>query len=208
MARASGPWLLAASLLGILAGSSAGVAQSGRGWVDPPPEAGAHAQTPAPPPSPAAQPAVSGTTAPSGQQPSTAADTRAEDTKASAAAPVPAGTSARKSASNTIVKQKPSAARKANLPSQTASSSTRRPKRNEQIVVRRRAPEVDAAQTETGSVGDRRDRFTRFGPPGDGRGPGLQLMRLRTIQLPDGRRIDVLTRPDQDITSEMVRDGY
>jgi hypothetical protein len=32
-------------------------------------------------------------------------------------------------------------------------------------------------------------------------------MRLRTIELPDGRRIDILTRPDQDIASELP-DGY
>ena len=63
------------------------------------------------------------------------------------------------------------------------------------------------SQAESRRAFERRARVTRYGSMQEGLDAGLQVMRLRTIQLPDGRRIDVLTRPDQDIASGLP-DGY
>jgi hypothetical protein len=108
-------------------------------------------------------------------------------------------------ATETQVKPKASIERKTRA-SQQASSSIRNQKRNGQAE-RRREARAQAMQARARDAMERRARFSRYGSVQEGLDAGLQVMRLRTIQLPDGRRITVLTRPDQDIASGLP-DGY
>ncbi|NBJ13140.1 hypothetical protein [Microvirga arsenatis] len=66
-------------------------------------------------------------------------------------------------------------------------------------MVRRREPDTTASHAQPRNGAERRARILRYGSAQEGVDAGLQVMRLRTIQLPDGRRIDILTRPDQDL---------
>jgi hypothetical protein len=118
----------------------------------------------------------------------------------------PAPVLSRKPASDDEVKQEAAAERKArSAPPRQASSPVRKPK--EEQAVRRREPRTEISRAEPRSGVERRARITRNGSIREGGGSDLQLMRLRTIELPDGRRIEILTRPDQDIASELP-DGY
>lgn len=209
MAGASGRWLATASLLGALASSPASFAQAERPWIDPPPEAGSQAPAPSPAPSlapaqPPAQAAISQPAPASSQQASTAASSQASEEKKTVEAPAPVVS--RKPASDDRAKQKAAVERKArSTPPRQASSPVRN--RNEEQAVRRREPRTELSRAEPRSGVERRARITRYGSIREGGGSDLQLMRLRTIELPDGRRIEILTRPDQDITSELP-DGY
>jgi len=90
--------------------------------------------------------------------------------------------------------------------SQQARSSTRNQRQANQVV-RRRAGGTEMSQADPRNTFERRARGMRYGSVQEGLDAGLQVMRLRTIQLPNGRRIEVLTRPDQDIASGLP-DGY
>lgn len=194
-------WLVTASLVGLLGSPSAALAQAGRPWVDPPSESEAKtqppAQAPASLPAPPAQAAVPDSATPPVPSP--------PESKASAASPA-AEASSRKTAADGPTKQKASADRKVRARSQQASSSARNQRREVQVV-RRRATGAQISQAEPRNAIERRARVTRYGSIREGMDSGLQVMRLRTIQLPDGRRIDILTRPDQDIASGLP-DGY
>ncbi|WP_201863187.1 hypothetical protein [Microvirga soli] len=76
------------------------------------------------------------------------------------------------------------------------------------MATKRREPgsEVSEARPPRSGI-ERRARATRYGSAQEGIDAGLEVMRLRTIQLPDGRRIEVLTRPNQDIAGGLP-DGY
>jgi hypothetical protein len=199
----SGRWLMAASLVGAL-GSPLGVlAQAERPWVDPPLETGTKAQLPASAPSslPGAPPAQAA--APNSATPPIPSPT---ETKASTEAQPADETSPRKAATDSQTRKKAATARKTRAQSLQANSSARSQRRVGQVV-RRRAPRTEVSQAEPRSAIERRARVTRYGSVREGLDAGLQVMRLRTIQLPDGRRIDILTRPDQDIASGLP-DGY
>ena len=213
MAGGSGRWLLTASLLSILASPSASLAQAERAWVDPPPETGSQTPTPAPSAAPLSSPPPPQAAAPDPapavpQQASTAPSAGASEEKKDVAPPSPAA--ARKPGSENPAKQNAAAERKVrSSPSRQASSPVR--SRREEQSARRREPATEtsreASRAEPRSRIERRARITRNGRIQEEGGSDLQLMRLRTIQLPDGRRIDILTRPDQDIASELP-DGY
>ncbi len=215
MAGGSGRWLVTASLLGVLASPSASLAQTERAWVDPPPEAGSQTPTPAPsaappssPPPPAPQAAAPDPAPAAPQQASTAPSAGAGEEKKDVPSPSP--TAARKPDSENPAKQKAAAERKVrSSPPRQASSPVR--SRKEEQSARRREPAAESSRevsrAEPRSRVERRARITRYGTIQEEGGSDLQLMRLRTIQLPDGRRIDILTRPDQDIASELP-DGY
>ena len=207
MAGGSGRWLVTATLLGALASSPASFAQEERPWVDPPPETGpqAPAAPPAAPSIPApAQAAAPNPTPAAPQQASTAPPVRTVEEKKDVEAPSP--TLSRKPASDDRVRQKTAAEGKVrSSPPRQASSPVR--KRNEEQAARRREPRTEVSRAEPRSSLERRARITRNGSIREEGGSDLQLMRLRTIELPDGRRIDILTRPDQDIASELP-DGY
>ncbi len=203
MAGASGRWLLTASLLGTLASSPASLAQTDRPWVDPPPETGTQAPSPAPSQPPAQSATAKPAPAPP-QQASTAPSLQASEEKKDAAASSPV--LSRKPASDDGVKQKAAVERKVrSTPPRQASSPVRN--RAEEQTARRREPRNEVTRAEPRGGVERRARIARNGSIREGGGSDLQLMRLRTIELPDGRRIDILTRPDQDIASELP-DGY
>ncbi|MBA1158565.1 hypothetical protein [Microvirga mediterraneensis] len=111
-----------------------------------------------------------------------------------------------KTATDKPAKQKSVVERKARAVSQQASSSSRNQRQTTQVV-RRRTGGTEVSQAEPRNAIERRVRAVRYGSVQEGLDAGLQVMRLRTIQLPDGRRIEVLTRPDQDIASGLP-DGY
>jgi hypothetical protein len=115
--------------------------------------------------------------------------------------------SPRKEKADAEAKQKTTAERKVRPPTQQARSVTRSQKR-ERLATRRRKPNSEVSETRPPRNGiERRARATRYGSIQEGIDAGLEVMRLRTIQLPDGRRIEVLTRPNQDIAGGLP-DGY
>jgi hypothetical protein len=198
-----GRWLMAATLVGALGGPLGAFAQAERPWVDPPLETGnktplpasAPSSLPATPPAQAVVPNAVTSIIPS-----------PTETKASAEAQPADETSPRKAATDRQTRKKTTTARKTRTQSLQANSSARSQRRVGQVV-RRRAPRMEVSQAEPRSAIERRARVTRYGSVREGLESGLQVMRLRTIQLPDGRRIDILTRPDQDIASGFP-DGY
>lgn len=203
MAKFSGRWLVTASLVGLLGSPLTALAQAGRPWVDPPSESETKLQAPSSAPSslpvtPPAQAAVPNSAAPPVSYPT--------ETKVSTESPLADETAPHKTATDNQTKQKAVTERKARAPSQQASSSARNQRREGQVV-RRRATGTEVSQAQPRNAIERRARVTRYGSVREGLDAGLQVMRLRTIQLPDGRRIDVLTRPDQDIASGFP-DGY
>jgi hypothetical protein len=209
MAGSSGRWLLTASLIGVLSATAPVLAQAGRPWVDPPPESGtAPSSPPAPAPAAPAPQAAAPAPALSTPQPSSAsAPSEASKEKEAVASRTPAEVSPRKEAAGEQVEQKAVTERKVRRSPQQARNATRPQKREEQTA-RRREPGLEVSQARPPRNGiERRARITRYGSAQEGVDAGLEVMRLRTIQLPDGRRIEILTRPNQDIASQLP-DGY
>ena len=205
MARSPGRWLLTASLISVLSAATPALAQAERPWVDPPPENGA-APSSTPAPAPAVQPPQA--PAPAVARPSSAsAPSEVPKEKEAVAAQSPAEVAPRKEKADAGAKQKTVTERKVRPPAQQARSVTRSQKR-ERLATRRREPgsEVSEARPPRNGI-ERRARATRYGSVQEGIDAGLEVMRLRTIQLPDGRRIEVLTRPNQDIAGGLP-DGY
>jgi len=200
-------WLVTVSLAGFLVIPVVAHAQSGRPWVDPPAESDATPLRPAPTatPAPVALPAKPAETVTSPAQQASKPALQSDTVNADAELQRPSDASQQNAATGDQVKPKPSIERKTRA-SQQASSSARSQKRNAQVE-RRREARTRMSQAEARNAFERRARFTRYGSVQDGLDAGLQVMRLRTIQLPDGRRITVLTRPDQDIASG-IPDGY
>jgi hypothetical protein len=200
-------WLVTVSLAGFLVIPVVAHAQSGRPWVDPPAESDATPLRPAPTatPAPVASPAKPAETVTSPAQHASKPALQSDTVNADAELQRPSDASQQNAATGDQVKPKPSIERKTRA-SQQASSSARSQKRNAQVE-RRREARTRMSQAEARNSFERRARFTRYGSVQDGLDAGLQVMRLRTIQLPDGRRITVLTRPDQDIASG-IPDGY
>lgn len=211
MEGSSGRWLLAASLISVLLATAPVFAQAGRPWVDPPPESGT---TPSSPPTPApvasapaAQPSQAAASVPAPQPSSASAPSEPPKEKDAVASRSPAEVTPRREGAGEQVEQKTATERKVRRPQQQARSATRPQKREEQTA-RRREPALEVSQARPPRNGiERRARITRYGSVQEGVDAGLEVMRLRTIQLPDGRRIEVLTRPNQDIASQ-IPDGY
>jgi hypothetical protein len=210
MAGSPRRWLWAASLIGVMSAAPV-LAQAGRPWVDPPAEGSA---TPSSPPAsaPAAQQpqavAPASAPAPAVAQPSSAsAPSEAPKEKESVAAQSPVEASPRKEKAGEQAKQKTVTERKVRPSAQQARSVTRSQKQERQAI-RRREPgsEVSEARLPRNGI-ERRARITRYGSVQEGVDAGLEVMRLQTIQLPDGRRIEILTRPNRDIAGELP-DGY
>ncbi len=212
MAGSSGHWLLAASLLGVLSAPAPVSAQAERAWVDPPAEnaATSPAAAPAPAaPAPQAPPPPPQAAAPA-PEPSSASTQAASD-KPKVERSSPSRASPRKEAASETAKKeqikKSTAARKVGISEQTSRKAARTQKREGQTA-RRHEPNSEVSEVRPPRNGiERRARITRYGSIQEGVDAGLEVMRLRTIQLPAGRRIDILTRPDQDLASELP-DGY
>jgi hypothetical protein len=205
MARSSGHWLLMASLMGILGTPIPVLAQAGRTWIDPPAESGTKSPTPAPA---VQQPQASAPAAlPPAQLSSSPVSTQTPKDKESAEAKALSVASPRREESRQQVKEKTATDGKVRQPSQQVRNAIRIQRRDEQVA-QRREPRVEVSQARPPRNGlERRARITRYGSVQEGVDAGLEVMRLRTIELPDGRRINVLTRPNQDIASQLP-DGY
>jgi hypothetical protein len=202
----SGRWLVTVSLAGFLVSPTFAHAQSGRAWVDPPAESDTSSPRPmkTPSPTPMAAPAKAAEPV-SVPQHAAKPVPHSEAVNADAELQRAPDASQQNAAVDEQAKPKPSVERKTRA-SRQAASSTRNQKRNAQIE-RRREARTQMSQAEPRNAFERRARIARYGSIQEGVDAGLQVMRLRTIQLPDGRRITVLTRPDQDIASGMI-DGY
>jgi len=207
MAGSSGHWLLTASLIGVLSTTVPVLAQAGRPWVDPPPENGTTPSSPAAAPA-ASPPQAAAPTSPTPQPSSTAsAPLQPAQDKETLAAQSRPEVSPRKEKAGEQAKQKTVTERKVRPSSQQARSAARPQKREEQATRRREpSPEVSQARAPRNGI-ERRARVTRHGSGQEGVHAGLVGLRLRTIQLPDGRRIRILTGPNQDIPSQ-PSDGY
>lgn len=184
------------SLLGLL-GIASPLAQAGRPWVDPPADGGAAGQpaSPSGAPAPAAgQP--SGATAPAPRN-----DASSGVTEFGAASP-----SLRPARKPATSRSSPAVAQKRKASSPPAREArSRTPRRAGAALAERRAPATGSAFAGRGSEVAGSSRAQRVQ---EGLASGLELMTLRTIQLPDGRRVRVLTRPDPDAVSELLADHY
>jgi len=170
----------------LLAMISPGQAQTPRPWVDPPPETG-----------PAASPPPASTGA------------EAKPSNAPAANPAPASAPAAQAA--TVVEKEKKVAQDASASgnekpaSKTvqkkvlSDSKTRPPSRA--VAVRNDRLRRPAQRRD---VAEEIPRGTRAERIREGVHSGLEVMTLRTIELPDGRRIQILTRPRPGAVSELI----
>ncbi len=208
--------LRTASLLSLLMGASAAIAQAERPWVDPPSEAGAQPQTAVPSqgqpaqgqPAPPATSDLSKPVSPSSDQASSDADKapasqtgqtdKSTDTAQSpSVAPQPKPTVKKQTPRRSVVE------RKTRAPSREASSGRNVRQRASAV---RRGPVGSTGSIEASQTRNR--RTTRFETVQEGVDSGLELMRMRTIQFPDGRRITILTRPEPGTLSGLADEPY
>lgn len=193
----------AASLLTALVGANVAWAQTGRPWVDPPADVGATGKTaPQPPassstsPDHASQPErkspPAGASEPRTESASTPQAAPATDQSAAAERPSP-----RKTVDSSRVRRSP--ARSAVVEGSNAS-------------VKRRAVASNRAKTAPATKIREAERFDRDGNRSarlrDGVNSGLEVMSLRTIEFPDGRRVDVLVRPGPRALSRLMDEAY
>ncbi len=181
-----------ASLMALLASASTGLAQTGRPWVDPPAESAPSPHASAPPasqPAPRAQPDQP-KLAPSDQPASSAAEDATLEQKetrkstASTQAAPPRAAATRKS----VARGGPS------KPGRVAERKPRSPTR--EATVARREPQRMMANSQG-------PRGVSYRNAQEGIAAGLELMRMRTIEFPDGRRITILTKPGRETLSEL-----
>ena len=169
--------------LGLAAAASPGNAQPARPWVDPPPEAGA--STPSPPPAPAVP-----------------------EAKAAAPQPDPASTAAtaegkepmerRSTGALSAAEQKPAAK---TLP-QRAVTERRDRKPSREVTAAR--SERQRQMNQRRDLAEQTSRSARAARVREGVNAGLEVMTLRTIEFPDGRRVQILTRPQPGAMSELL----
>jgi hypothetical protein len=175
-------WLAGVVLVaGGLAASSPSIAQATRPWVDPPAENGMPSSGSSPSSSPAPAEVKPATSA----LPPAAAKVEEADKpdmqQASETVDKPAAKPAPK---------KTVAERKARKPAVEADGSARSSKKR-------------AVASSNGSS-RQAARLTREERVRRGLDSGLELMTLRTIEYPDGRRVQILTRPSPGAMSEML----
>ncbi len=155
---------------GLFAATLPSHAQTARPWVDPPPEGGAASPLSNPQagePKPAA-------TRPASPELGTAAQPDEGSTELTRAQTKEASSPPPKSSSRKAAERKER---------RSVRSAAARSERSRQAVQRR-----DFAGA--GAYGTAEDRIR------EGRYSGLQVMTLRTIEFPDGRRVQILTRPE------------
>lgn len=179
-----------------LAMPSLGQAQSGRPWIDPPAEAGpaapssspsstaqetkpaAASPTPSPAPSPAASaPAAHATASTQGVMKDTPRQEKLETS------PSKPSKSASRSVSKKVTSEERTRPQSRGL--------VARSDRSRQGIQRRDVAEQDPR-------GGRAERIR------EGVNSGLEVMTLRTIEFPDGRRMQILTRPRPGEISELM----
>lgn len=184
-------WMGYTSLaFGLFAATAPGHAQSPRPWVDPPPEAGAAPSRPHP--APAANESKPATPQPAGAsaiaKPDVSGKEQARQTKEASSPSASTNTSQ-------SVKTPPRKAvveRRERRQNRSATASASRPRQT----IERREFAGPALQ------GTRTERVQR------GPNAGLQVMTLRTIEFPDGRRVQILTSPRPEAMSRLTEAPY
>lgn len=172
-------WISGLSVaLCLLSAPSHGQAQTERSWVDPPSDAGAPAPSPAmEQPKPASPTSGPSTDVQADQVSREKTPQRAAKT----AAPAPSKPVVKSTSQNAV------AERKVRKPTREATIRTERQKQA--------APRRELSEQTPRSA--RADRIR------EGVASGLELMTLRTIEYPDGRRVQILTRPRPGDMSEL-----
>lgn len=206
-----------AAVAASLAFTPGALAQSRSGWVDPPAPGSAAATPPAP--SVGAQVPPAATPAVAAVRPDPAPD-RTGSAPPAAAPPAtadsPDGARERRLAEEETARSaesvRPAAKAKSRLQARRARAAAARlalsERRRPLVRSRLRARPILAARARA----VQRHRVARRGPAVRLRGmrtafpPGLQVMRLRTIEFPDGRRIRILTRPDPGALRALLDD--
>jgi len=183
-------WIGSVSLaFGLLAAVVPGHAQSPRPWVDPPPEAGA-------PPPPSSSTPVASETKPATVQP----------------APQPATTSAAAKPNETNrdqAKQRTEEASSSIQDTRASKSPSRKAltERKDRQQSRSTPPAKNERSKQTvqrRELAAQKPRETRAERIREGVNAGLEVMTLRTIEFPDGRRVQILTRPRPGAMSELM----
>ncbi|MEZ0169722.1 hypothetical protein [Microvirga sp. TS319] len=169
--------------LGLIAGASTGYAQSSRAWVDPPPEAGAASSS-------AAAPAIS-TSKPAAPHPPATDGNAASKTDAANRKQALQGTD---EASPSVGEEKPAAKTQ---PRKTVREN--RDRRQQTRTAARGEPSIRSRRTADRISGPSRADRVR-----EGINSGLEVMTLRTIEFPDGRRVQILTRPHPEAMSGLM----
>jgi hypothetical protein len=172
----------AVSLLAFLTSTSAAVSQEGRPWVDPPSDSVAPTKTPpAPVPSPA-PPQANVPAAPP------------EAIKESAQVQRPS--EAQEKASTETVR------------SNRKVAAERKPRKGSAKVVASTKPSASAGTRKQTALERRSRNNVRSAKVRDAVNSGLEVMSLRTIEFPDGRRIEVLVRPSPGTVSRLMNEPY
>lgn len=167
----------------LLAMISSGQAQTPRPWVDPPPETG-----PAPSPSPA----------PTGGEAKPTIALPHSPTPAAQAAPGMGKEKKEPQEASTSTMGRPTA--KASVQKKVISDNKPRPSSRTLTARRDRSKPL----TQRREVAEQTARGTRAERVREGVNSGLEVMTLRTIEFPDGRRIQILTRPSPGAVSELM----
>ena len=200
------------TLFAVVASASAAFAQSGRPWVDPPIQDGAQPQTSPPAAAPNAAPASTVDRQPAaalpGQAP-VAADEQTKQSTENARSQAPSGDPTARSGGKSRTSQKAEIERRTPVPSPKA-ASPQSSRRTGTMTSRRGSStrsSIAATRSEGRSAG--RSQGTRIGRVQGGSGTRLEVMNLRTIEFPDGRRVTFLTKPNPEATPGPVRPpGY
>jgi len=204
MPKVLGP---AALVIGLLASVASAQAQPSRPWIDPPAEAASPSQgTSQPGQGAAAKEAASQSQQPSPQSSSTVPPAPSQTQSRIGGAPLPA---AQKSTLGTVQTQrKASAARNSNASIASKSKAQQAARtathRQEATVTGSLAP----SQSERRRWAERRGRSRPYETVQDAVDMGLKVMNLRTIELPDGRRISVLVEPDPEMMPGLLDRPY
>ncbi len=170
------------SLAAILSTTALGQAQPARPWVDPPPEAGSISQgSSSTSPNSAAKPLVPSSPAQAVKNVEEEQKDRSGQTKAAAAS------------------QEEKPASKSTPRKATSDSKARQPSRA--VTARAdRSRQTSQRRELAGSI-SRSPRAERIR---EGVNSGLEVMTLRTIEFPDGRRMQILTRPEPGVVSGLM----
>jgi hypothetical protein len=182
----------ATSLLALLVAGSAALAQTERPWVDPPSETEPTRLAPssqAPSPAQVAVPTA----------PSTPLDP--EKTAPAKLAAPQEGTS--RIQAQTAVRQRASMAK---TPPQRKVASERRTRdvSSKAIAARPKLAEKAVTDDRAGMSRTNRQRLAGQAPVAS----RLEVMTLRTIEFPDGRRMNVLVRPNAEVARDLLDDPY
>lgn len=188
------PALAATSLLSLLAVGSTALAQTERLWIDPPADLGAPASSPRPDKANPPAPPDTLRSNPSEMPPQQIEDAAAKPPEAGPREPEQGA------AANTESSVEKSGA--------TSESVTISRKTRQQAASASRRKKQATIRATTRHAQTRRVNGQRFRTVQDAVNSGLVVMNLRTIELPDGRRVTVLVRPDPRTLADVMQRPY